>query len=291
MKSIHRPRLSLASLTLLAVIASLFWLSTKVLAEDALISLAAAPLAAGVLATTGVAGGGPTPYPSQSDATAWPGKGPIKTGDWMTGERKAFWGRRQADQGKIVFVGDSIIGGWKLEKDFPGKPVANRGVGGDVSRGVLFRLQEDVLDLHPKALVLEIGSNDNSADGKLPDYISNVNAIIDLAQKSNPDLPIILCAITPKGIPTSGPKAANPGLAAFLGKVYSQIPSWNEELVKIASTHKNVYFVDLYTPLLLPDKSGIDVSLYAADQVHPTDPGHSKLAAVVGKTLEDLKLF
>jgi len=229
-----------------------------------------------------------TPYPSQGDTAAWPGKGPIKTGDWMTGERKAFWGRREADQGKIVFVGDSIIGGWKkLQEDFLGKPVANRGVGGDVTRGVLFRLQQDVLDLHPKAIVLEIGGNDNSADGKLPDFLFNINAIIDLAQKVNPDLPVILCGITPKGIPAS----TNPGLVSYLKRIYPEIPAWNAALAKIASTRKNVYYVDFYTPLLLPDGSGIDTTLFNSDQVHPTNEAHTKLAGVISKTLADLKLF
>lgn len=229
-----------------------------------------------------------TPYPAQNDTAAWPGKGPIRTGDWMTGERKAFWPRREADQGKVVFVGDSIIGGWKkLQEDFPGKPVANRGVGGDVTRGILFRLQQDVLDLHPKAIVLEIGGNDNSADGKMPDFLSNINAIIDLAQQANPDLPVIVCAITPKGIPAS----TNPGLVSYLKRVYPEIPAWNAALENIASTRKNVYYVDCYTPLLLPDGSGIDASLFNKDQVHPTDQGHTKLAGVIAKKLEDLKLF
>ncbi len=235
-----------------------------------------------------VEGNNLTPYPSQSNTAAWPGKGPIKVGDWMAGERKAFWGRREADQGKIVFVGDSIIGGWKkLQEDFPGKPVANRGLGGDVSRGVLFRLQQDVLDLHPKAIVLEIGGNDNSADGKLPDFLFNINAIIDLAQKTNPDLPVILCGITPKGIPDS----TNPGLVPYLKRIYPEIPAWNTALAKIPSTRKNVYYVDFYTPLLLPDGSGIDTALFNKDQVHPTDQAHTKLAGVISKILTELKLF
>lgn len=229
----------------------------------------------------------PKPYPSKNDTAAWPGKGPIKVGSWMAGERKSFWGRRKADQGKIVFVGDSIIGGWKkLQEDFPGKSVANRGVGGDVSRGVLFRLQQDVLDLHPKAIVLEIGGNDNSANAKLPHFLFNVNAIIDMAQKANPDLPVILCGITPKGIP----KSTKPGLVSYLKKVYPKIPAWNAALEKIASTRKNVFYVDFYTPLLLPDGSGIDTTLFNSDQVHPTNEGHTKLAEVISKTLADLKL-
>ena len=105
---------------------------------------------------------GPSPYPDAKAAAEWPGKGPIRYFYWMTINRKSFWAAREADQGKIIFAGDSVIGGWKLQKDFAGKPVANRGIGGDVTRGLLFRFQEDILDLHPKAIVLHIGSNDLS---------------------------------------------------------------------------------------------------------------------------------
>jgi len=35
---------------------------------------------------------------------------------------------------------------------------ANRGISGDVTRGVLYRMKEDVLDLNPKAVVLLIGT-------------------------------------------------------------------------------------------------------------------------------------
>src|SRR4051794_12904939 len=79
---------------------------------------------------------GPTPFPEKEKD--WPGKGVIRAFGFMVGERKAIWSRRAAEQGAIVFVGDSLTGGWKdLAKDFPKRKVANCGVGGDVSRGAL----------------------------------------------------------------------------------------------------------------------------------------------------------
>jgi lysophospholipase L1-like esterase len=232
---------------------------------------------------------GPTPYPDAKNEAAWPGKGPIRVFGWMEQNRKSFWAHRAADQGKIVFVGDSIIGGWKLEKDFPGKPVANRGIGGDATRGVLFRLQEDVLDLHPKAIVIEIGANDITADGQVPGIIANYNAILDLARKANPETPILIMALLPQGIPT-GAKAPSASLAEYLKKVEARIPLVNAELAKMPASRKNVTFVDSYSALLLPDGTQ-DSPLFNADAVHPTDAGHSKLAALVTKALADLKLL
>jgi lysophospholipase L1-like esterase len=232
---------------------------------------------------------GPSPYPDAKAEADWPGKGPIRSFGWMAENRKNFWAKREADRGKIVFTGDSIIGGWKLENDFPGKPVANRGIGGDVTRGLLFRFQEDVLDLQPKAIVIHIGSNDLTADGPVEGVVSNYNALLDLAQKANPDMPILILAVLPHGIPT-GEKAPNPGLAAYLQKVNARIPVLNKELAAFPAARKNVTFVDSYTLFLLPDGS-LDDSLFNADKVHPTDAGHTKLGTLVGKVLADLHLL
>lgn len=223
----------------------------------------------------------PTPYPTK-DAD-WPGKGVIRKFGWMDDNRKYFWTQREADQGKIVFVGDSMIGGWKLENDFPGMPVANRGIGGDVTRGLLFRFQEDVLDLHPKAIVIHIGGNDLTADGTVDSAVSNYNAILDLVQKADPKTPVIIMAVLPMGIPT-GDKAPTPELAAYLKKVHSRIPLLDAELAKLPAARKNVVFVDTYKPFLLPDGK-VDTSQYNDDLVHPTDAGHTKLGGLVSKAL------
>ena len=66
---------------------------------------------------------GPTPYPDPKDEAACPGQGPIRCFEWMTSNRAAFWKQRSRDQGAVVFVGDSLTGGWKpevLAENFPG---------------------------------------------------------------------------------------------------------------------------------------------------------------------------
>lgn len=233
---------------------------------------------------------GPTPYPSPKNEKAWPGKGPIRFfKQWMPGDRIRFWKARQKDQGKIVFTGDSIIAGWKLETDFSDKLVANRGIGGDVTRGLLFRFKEDVLDLHPKAIVMEIGSNDITADASVANVVSNYNMLLDMAQKANPNTPIIIMALTPHGIPT-GAKAPSPALEAYLKKVNARIPVLNRELAKIPAQRKNVIYVDTYSPFLLPNGKQ-DESQFNDDKVHPTKAGHSKLAKIVGEALKKLNLL
>ena len=59
-----------------------------------------------------------------------------------------FWGTLSHKDGVIR---------WAIS--LPAK-VANRGISGDTTRGVLIRMEEDVLSLNPSGVVLLIGTND-----------------------------------------------------------------------------------------------------------------------------------
>jgi hypothetical protein len=95
-----------------------------------------------------------------------PGAGPIRRYDWfrqLWEQRRAAWAKQvEQDQHALVFLGDSITQGWGDDMGgyFAGMKVANRGISGDTSRGVLLRLKQDVLVLNPSGIVLLIGTND-----------------------------------------------------------------------------------------------------------------------------------
>ena len=132
-----------------------------------------------------------------------PGAGPIRRYDWfqkLWRERRSAWAARvEQDQGAVVFLGDSITQGWGegLGAAFPGVKVANRGISGDTTRGVLFRLQEDVLALNPAAVVLLIGTNDLE-EGATPEIIAgNLKLILADLKQHNPKMPIVLCQVFP----------------------------------------------------------------------------------------------
>lgn len=225
---------------------------------------------------------GPTPFPDPKDEAAWKGTGPIRVMAWMNDNRNYFWTQRDAKQGAVVFVGDSLIGNWDLAKvktaqSFPHlKNVANRGIGGDVSRGVLFRFQEDVLDLHPEAVVMLIGTNDLSAKAPVDGIISNINAILDLAQAQNPNMPVILCKIPPRKSPVAPVDAG-------------EVLKLNDEIASIAQNRKNVTIFDTYTLFANAD-GGPDPVNYKKDLMHPSDDGYAKMAEGLGKVFEQLSL-
>lgn len=218
---------------------------------------------------------GPTPFPDAKDEAAWPGKGPIRVFGWMVDNRKYFWTQREKDQGAVVFVGDSLTGNWTtLAQAFPGLKVANRGIGGDTSRGVLFRFREDVLDLKPRAIVIEAGSNDLSAHANPADVEENLAAMIAQARAQYPTLPIVLCTVAPRDNPTAPTK---PGAHADL----------NARIAKLGAGKANLIVLDLVPPL------GTSVSQpvlenFAADHLHLAEPGYQKWAAALRPVLERL---
>ncbi|MEZ0298559.1 MAG: GDSL-type esterase/lipase family protein [Candidatus Methylacidiphilales bacterium] len=225
---------------------------------------------------------GPTPFPDAADSSSWPGKGPTKVYPYMTDNRKYFWDKRSDSQGAVVFVGDSLIGNWAqakvpTNKAFPQlKLVVNRGIGGDTSRGVLFRFQEDVLDLHPTAIVILVGTNDLSAHGKPEDTISNLTELIDAARKATPGIPLVLCTIPPRDVPKAPID-------------HSKLVELNERIATLGKEKENVAVLDLFS--LLANSDGKPTpEFFRADQIHLSDAGYEKFAEAISKIFEQQKV-
>ena len=113
-----------------------------------------------------------------------PGAGPIRRYDWFknlwTQKRTAWAGRVEQDQKSLVFLGDSITQGWgdDMGGSFPGVKVANRGISGDTTRGMLIRLKDDVLALNPTGIVMLMGTNDLEENAEPEVVAANFKLII-----------------------------------------------------------------------------------------------------------------
>ena len=59
----------------------------------------------------------------------------------------------------VAFVGDSITDLYPVEEFFTGYKVANRGIGGDTTTGLINRLKVSVYDINPKVIYTMIGIN------------------------------------------------------------------------------------------------------------------------------------
>src|SRR5207245_3245279 len=115
--------------------------------------------------------------------------------------------RAEQDRDAIVLLGDSITQGWGEDFSgwFPGMKLANRGISGDTSRGVLIRLQEDVLALHPQAVVLLIGTNDLEEKAEAETIAANLKLILAELARHDAKMPIVLCQVFPSSARQSRP--------------------------------------------------------------------------------------
>ena len=209
-----------------------------------------------------------------------PGTGPLRRADWFRNlwrQKRLAWSQRVTqDQGAVVFLGDSITQGWgdNFGNSFPGLKTANRGISGDTSRGVLYRLKEDVLDLHPRAIVLLIGTNDLEEKATPETVASNVKLLLAAFQTHNPQMPVILCQVMPSHASKSRPK--------------EQITRINELLTDLAKTSPQVTLVDTWT--LFADTTGNAKKEEFPDLLHPNAAGYKKWAEVLKPVFETLKL-
>lgn len=123
--------------------------------------------------------------------------------------REKWAGETARQQGSVVFLGDSITQGWgaDFKGRFEGMKLANRGIGGDTTRGMLIRLKEDVLALNPAAIVLLMGTNDIEV-GIEPDAVGrNFEKILASIKAHSTTVPVILCRVFPSSPEKNRPRA------------------------------------------------------------------------------------
>jgi lysophospholipase L1-like esterase len=209
-----------------------------------------------------------------------PGAGPMRRYDWFQQvwrERRSDWAQhRERDRHAVVFLGDSITQGWedRLASSFPGIKTANRGIDGDTTRGVLFRLEEDVLALDPAAIVLLIGTNDLEEGASAEVAAANLRLILAAIAAHQPRPPVILCEVMPS--------------AASEKRPASLIKATNALYRSLVKGDASVTVLDTWTLFANPDGDA-PVSLFP-DRLHPNGDGYGKWAAALRPVFATLDL-
>ncbi len=207
-----------------------------------------------------------------------PGAGPIRRYDWfqkLWSERRGAWSNRvQQDQHALVFLGDSITQGWgnDMKGAFPGVKVANRGISGDTTRGMLIRLHDDVCALNPKGIVLLMGTNDLE-EGAEPETIAgNLKLILAELKEHNPKMPVILCQVFPSSATKKRPA--------------DKIKLINELYAAAVKGDPQVTLIETWT--LFADAQGDAKLAEFPDLLHPNETGYAKWAAALRPILATL---
>ena len=166
--------------------------------------------------------------------------------------------------GRVVFFGDSITDGWKLENYFPGKPYVNRGIGGQTTAQMLVRMFPDVINLKPAALILLAGTNDiarNNGPQTIDQIAQNIQAITELAQHHG--IKVILCAVMPISDYTARKQAVRRPPADIL-----KLNAW----MKDYAAKVNAIYCDYYAATV--DDKGYLKEGFSADGLHPNPKGY-----------------
>ena len=188
------------------------------------------------------------------------------------------------EENRVVFFGDSITDIWKLEDSFPGKPYLNRGIGGQTTPQMLVRFRQDVIDLHPKAVVILAGTNDiagNTGPMRLEDIEADYASMAELARANH--IAVIFSSVLP--VHNYTPKSQD----FFAQRSPDKILALNRWLKNYCAAHGLVY-LDYFAAMV--DDKGLMKRDLAEDGLHPNAAGFKIMAplaeAAVEKVLHNL---
>ncbi len=187
-----------------------------------------------------------------------------------------------ADEKRVVFFGDSITDIWKLPDYFPGKPYVNRGIGGQTTPQMLVRFRQDVIELHPKVVVILAGTNDiagNTGPMRNEDIEANYASFAELAKVNG--IQVVFSSVLPVHNYTERSKEL------FAQRPTERINEVNAWLKKYCAENKIVY-LDYFSAMV--DDKGLLKRDLADDGLHPNDAGYKIMAplaeAAIAKVLK-----
>lgn len=178
---------------------------------------------------------------------------------------------------RVVFFGDSITDAWGRTKGtrfFPGRPYINRGISGQTTAQMLLRFRQDVIGLHPAAVVILAGTNDiagNTGLATLPMIEDNFRSMTELAQANH--IRVILATVLPVS-----DYPWHPGVQPA-----NKVRALNTWLKSYAAS-KGATYLDYYSALGNA-RGGMD-SRMASDGVHPTPAGYTIMAPLAQQAIE-----
>lgn len=185
--------------------------------------------------------------------------------------RKSVYEQMPNRKGKIIFLGNSITEQGTWRELFQNNHIINRGIGGDTSDGILFRLDE-VTASHPEKVFLLIGTNDLRNE-KTPEYITQrITQITKKIRKKSPDTKLYLQSVLPTYNRPERP--------------ISSIKTINKGIQKLAD-NRNVFYIDLFAHFANTDDKEQLYTEYSLDGLHLNGKGYLKWKELIGKYVNE----
>ncbi len=188
--------------------------------------------------------------------------------------------KAEGRQPSVVFIGDSVfeIWMWRRAEFFTGNDYLNRGIGAQTSPQLLARFRQDVIELHPRAVVLCVGINDiaeNSGPYDERFTLGSIRSCAELARANG--IKVILCSVLP---------AAACGWNPSITGVPAQIDSLNAK-IKAYAADQGFGFADFNTPMR--DENGGLLKCYDfEDGVHPNIDAYILMESIVDPVIRSV---
>ena len=169
-------------------------------------------------------------------------------------------------KGQIVFIGDSITDLYILDEHYADLPLAayNRGIGGDITQGVLDRLQVSITDIAPNYVVLMIGTNDINWGVDQETILTNYGKILDEIYAALPDVELYCMSIIPQN--TQLMEYSDIDVNTTTQKIMSINPK-----IKELAEGKGATYLDLFSRLA--DENNFLIRSYSDDGLHLNKAG------------------
>lgn len=186
------------------------------------------------------------------------------------------------DSARIVMMGNSITEYW--EELHPGFFVENhlvgRGIGGQVSSQMLARFRQDVINLKPRAVVINCGTNDIAENNGPYDEditMDNIMSMTELALAHG--IQVVLSSVLPtdRFVWNTGVK----DVVGKIGRLNARIKAYCEA--------RQIPFLN-YFPSLTADGSSMAAE-YTDDGVHPNLTGYAVMEPLLLKQLIQSNLY
>jgi len=184
--------------------------------------------------------------------------------------------KQPVEAGRVVFMGDSITDGWRLDQTFAGKPYVNRGISGQTTPQMLVRMFPDVINLKPAVMIVLAGTNDiarNTGPTTLKMIQDNIQAMTELAQMHG--IKVVLCSVTPIADYGRTPQT-NQRPPADIVKL--------NEWMKAYAAKSGAIYADYFSALA--DAKGMLKEGISMDGLHPNAAGYALMAPIADAAIQ-----
>lgn len=179
---------------------------------------------------------------------------------------------KSAKKGQVVFAGSSLMEQFPIERfarqDALPFAVYNRGISGIVTQELLECIDVCILDLAPKKLFINIGTNDfNVPQTSVETLIERYAKILDVVKERLPDCRIYMMAYYPMNA-AAAPQAAQPRMKI---RTNEKLRCANAALALLAK-EKGARFLDVNAPIT--DEQGNMKAEFCLDGIHMREEGY-----------------